>query len=258
MKTSIGKKMAKKPNKENPLIKKLLNATKNSLANTVPKSEILNNTNKFLFPVPVMNAMFSGDLDIGMTAGINQLVGKSKSFKSIFLALMMKAYLDRYDDAVGVLEDSEGGTTVEYFDTAGFNEDDKERVIHSPVATVEDLTISVNQRLDQLTRGQHAFFAVDSVGLLPSCKEKTDAIKGDEKQDMTRARAVNSFARTVINPVKTLDIPLVVINHYYESMKAGQWGPPEKIIKGGEALYLASDTILLISTIIYQHPMMST
>lgn len=190
--------------------------------------------------VPMLNVALSGRLDGGLCAGILQIVGDSRCFKTCYGLLMMSAYLKQKPDATAIFFDSEGGASFDYFDTFGI---DKDRVIHLTINDVEDLKIQCVNLLNDIEEGEDVFFFIDSVGLLPSRKEIEDAAEGKVVADMTRAKALNSFWRSVTIPLQHKKLPMVAINHYYDTMALY----PEKVIKGGKGGFLASNEIWLVT-----------
>ena len=61
-----------------------------------------------------INLALSAKLDGGLTSGITFLAGPSKHFKSLLGLLLVKAYLQKYKDAICIFYDSEFGITPEY------------------------------------------------------------------------------------------------------------------------------------------------
>lgn len=62
------------------------------------------------------------------------------------------------------------------------------------------------------------FFVVDSIGNLSTEKEIGDAVSGSNAQDMgLRAKLIKSFTRTVTLKLGMYNIPLLLINHSYDS-----------------------------------------
>jgi hypothetical protein len=78
---------------------------------------------------------------------------------------------------------------------------------------------------------------IDSLGQMASNKEKEDLLKGDIKQDMTKAKALGSMFRSINTDLGYLDIPLLVANHTYLTMDLF---PQEKLRGGNGLLYSAS------------------
>jgi RecA/RadA recombinase len=196
--------------------------------------------------VPILNLALSGDLDGGLVStGGTQLSGPSRHFKSLFGLLLVKAYLDKYEDATMLYYDSEGGATMKYFKSMGI---DSDRVIHIEITDIEELKIHlvsmINPTNDNgIKAGDHAIIFIDSIGNLASMKEVEDAEEGNSVADMTRAKALKSFFRIITPKLKLkLKIPLVFVNHVYAQMTAHA---PAKI-GGGTGPELASDSIFVI------------
>lgn len=226
---------------KNKLIDRLIKASGNEFADTVQSSEVIHNKDFITTPIPALNIALSGEVDGGLGSGVMQIVGESKSFKTLFCLILAKAYLDKYPEAVVVFFDSEHGAAFEYFESVGI---DVNRVGHFPITSVEDLRIQFSKITKESTRGEKVFYMVDSVGLLASDKEITDAEDGKTTADMTRARALNSFFRIAVSKIPLLDVPMVVVNHSYDQIGTMY---PQKIVKGGKGGYLASNYIWMIS-----------
>lgn len=236
-------KMAKAPKNlvTNSLISRIIKASGNEHADTLQNSEVINNKDFFNTKIPGINIALGGELDGAMNPGVLQIVGESKSFKTLFMLVLAKGYLDKYPDSVMVLFDSEHGAAKEYFSSLGI---DPNRVVHLPITSVEDLRGQINKILSETKRGDKVFFGVDSIGLLASNKEIKDAISGNEAADMTRAKALNSFFRTIVSQLPLLDVPMVIVNHSYDSIGGFI---PTKIVKGGKGGYLAANDIWMIT-----------
>jgi hypothetical protein len=80
---------------------------------------------------------------------------------------------------------------------------------------------------------------LDSLGQMASNKEKADLLKGDIKQDMTKAKAIGSMFRSINNDLGYLDIPMIVCNHTYLTMDLF----PQAVMKGGLALLYSASVI---------------
>lgn len=191
--------------------------------------------------IPMLNVALTGDVDGGMYSGCMQIVGDSRTFKTSYLLIMVAAFLKEHEDGVCLFFDSEQGAALEYFDTYGV---DATRVVHIPIMSVEDLKIKTAQALKDIERDEKIFFAIDSIGLLPSTKEVSDAEDGKDVADMTRARALNSFWRVVTLPIANKNLFLCAINHYYDTI-GGMF--PEKVVKGGKGGFLAANDIWIVT-----------
>jgi hypothetical protein len=189
--------------------------------------------------IPAVNIAFSGDPDGGFTSGLTMIAGPSKHFKTAFGLLMMKAYLDKNKDAVALFYDSEFGTPQSYFSTFGI---DTTRVIHTPVTDLEELKFDMMSQLKEIEKGDKVFVMVDSVGNLASKKEVDDAENQKSAADMTRAKQFKSLFRMVTPHLTLKDIPMVAINHTYDSQ--GMY--PTKVVSGGTGMYYSADTIWIV------------
>ena len=114
------------------------------------ESEIFKDKDLVRASLPIINIAFSGRVDGGFAPGLTILAGESKTFKSALSLYCMKAYLDKYDDAVGILYDSEFGVTPEYIKGFGI---DPARVIHIPVEHVEQLKFDFVKKLEEIKKG---------------------------------------------------------------------------------------------------------
>lgn len=191
-------------------------------------------------PVPMVNAMLSGSLDGGLKPGLTQLVGDSRTFKSNFCLLLVKAYLDEYPEAVCIFLDNEFGA-AQYFSTMGI---DPKRVVHLPVTDIEDLKQRTVAMLEDIAVGDKVIFFLDSLSQIASLKETQDAIDGKVVADMTRAKMINSYMRIITPRITMKKIPFVFINNYYDDTSSPY---AEPIIKGGSQVFLSSDTILFVT-----------
>lgn len=191
-------------------------------------------------PVPMLNVALSGKIDGGLTSGLTVLAGPSKHFKTAFSLLMAKSYMDHYKDSVLLFYDSEFGTPKKYFEAFGI---DMERVIHSPLLSVEKLKFDVVKQLEALVRGERVIVVVDSLGNLASAKEIDDALAEKAVADMTRAKQIKSLFRMVTPYLTMKDIPMIVVNHVYKEQGTMY---PKDIVSGGTGVMLSADTCFII------------
>lgn len=189
--------------------------------------------------IPILNIALSGRLDGGLTPGLTMFAGPSKHFKTAFLLLTMKAYLERYPDSVALFYDSEFGTPQSYFQSFGIPLD---RVIHTPITDIEQLKFDCMQQLSNIERSERVFVGIDSIGNLASKKEVDDALEGKSVADMSRAKQLKSFFRMVTPHLTIRDIPMVVVNHTYKEI--GLY--PKDIVGGGTGSYYSADNIFII------------
>lgn len=189
--------------------------------------------------VPMINVALSGSVDGGLAPGLTVLAGPSKHFKTSFALIMASAYLKKYDDAVLLFYDSEFGSPQAYFETF---EIDTNRVLHTPVANVEELKFDMISQLEQLERGDKVVVVIDSVGNLASKKELEDALNEKSVADMSRAKALKGLFRMVTPYLNMKNIPLIAVNHTYKEI--GLF--PKDVVSGGTGIYYSADNIWII------------
>jgi RecA/RadA recombinase len=216
--------------------------TKNStIKMTAPLMESKVFGKKDMIPthVPMINVALSGHLDGGLVPGLLMLAGPSKHFKSAFALLMAAAYQKKYDDGVILFYDSEFGTPQSYFESFGI---DMDRVVHTPITDIEQLKFDVTKQLQELEKGDHVCILIDSVGNLASKKEVDDALDQKSVADMTRAKQMKSLFRIVTPHLNLKDIPMVVVNHTYDTQEMFS----KKVVSGGTGIYYSSSAIWII------------
>jgi RecA/RadA recombinase len=151
----------------------------------------------------------------------------------------MKAYQEKYPEAVILFYDSEFGTPQGYFDSFSI---DTDRVIHTPVTNIEQLKFDIMNQLSSVERGERLMIVIDSIGNLASKKEVEDAMDGKSVADMTRAKQIKSLFRMVTPHLTLKDIPMVVVNHTYKEI--GLY--PKDIVGGGTGSYYSADNIYIL------------
>ena len=194
------------------LLDRMKSAGTIKLSNTLDKSVFFQKKDQTLTQIPILNIALSGRINGGLTSGITTLAGPSKHFKSLAGLILVKAYLDKYPDAVCLFYDSEFGITPDYIRANGI---ETERVLHIPVEHIEQLKFDISKRLEEVKRGDKVIVFMDSIGNLASKKEVEDAMDGKSVADMTRAKQLKSLFRIITPHFTTKDLPCVVINHTY-------------------------------------------
>jgi hypothetical protein len=203
------------------------------------ESKIFGNKDMISTPIPMINVALGGDIDGGLTPGLTVLAGPSKHFKTLFALVMGAAFLKKYEDGVILFYDSEFGTPIKYFESLNI---DMSRVIHTPITDIELLKQDVMIQLKGLDRKDKVMIIVDSVGNLASKKEVDDALDGKTVVDMTRAKAMKSLFRMITPHLTIKDIPMVTINHTYQTMEMFS----KAVVSGGTGIYYSADTIWII------------
>lgn len=202
-------------------------------------SKFFNDQDMIQTNIPIMNIALGGSIDSGFVPGLTLWAGPSKHFKSMFSLLMAKAYMDKYPEAPLIFYDCEFGTPKAYFESIGI---DQSRVLHVPIMNMEEFKFDCIQQLEKLERGDRIIFVVDSLGNMSSKKEMDDALEGKSVADMSRAKQMKSIFRMITPYLNVLDIPMVAVNHVYDS--TGLY--PTKIVSGGTGVYLSSNTIFIV------------
>jgi RecA/RadA recombinase len=203
------------------------------------ESKFFDEGDKIQTSVPAFNVALSGELDGGYGSGLTVIAGPSKHFKTSFTLLMMKAYLDKHKDAIALFYDSEFGSPQSYFESFGI---DPSRVLHTPVANIEELKFDIMSQMKEVKRGDKIFIALDSAGNIASKKEVDDALEGKSVADMSRAKQLKSLFRMITPELTIKQLPMVVVNHTYQTQEMYS----KTIVSGGTGIYYSANTIFVI------------
>lgn len=195
--------------------------------------------------VYIVDAAMSGRLLNGgvATNRISVFAGESGSGKS-FLAYSVSKNAQKEGYSI-IYIDTEQAVDLEDLPKFGVSNDlDKFRLVRSN--KVEDINITLTQLVDELKEQKLAGYelpkimiVLDSLGQMASNKEKADLLKGEIKQDMTKAKAIGSMFRSINNDLGYLDIPMIVCNHTYLTMDLF----PQAVMKGGLSLLYSASVI---------------
>lgn len=231
------------------LMARMLKQSKgNANASVLSKSKFFGEKEQTPTSASALNIILSGCYTGGFAAGLTQIAGPSKHFKSNMGLALAAAYLKRYEDSVMLFFDSEFGATPKYFESFGI---DNERVIHEPIKNIEELKFRIMKYLDAekekdkencIKKGDKVFIFIDSVGNLASKKEVEDAIKENAAADMTRAKQLKSLWRILTPYLTMLDLPCVAINHTYQTQEMYS----KTVVSGGTGNMYSSDTIITV------------
>lgn len=195
------------------ILEKLLKTGSVSGSSILTKSKIFDKKEFIQTELPILNIAFSGSLDGGLIPGLTVLAAPSKHFKSLLALYCMKAYLDKYPEAIAIIYDSEYGITPEYL--TSFNID-TDRVLHVPVDHLEQLKFDCVKKLEAIDgKKDKVFILIDSIGNLASKKEVEDAESENSAADMTRAKAIRSLFRIITPHLTKKNIPCVAVNATY-------------------------------------------
>lgn len=224
---------------------------KNELLSRIIKNSPTKNTSilseSFMFhkkdviptDIPIINIAFSGDIDGGLSSGLTLLAGPSRNFKSMLALICVKAFLDKYDDSVCILYDSEGGITPEYLRTMNI---DPNRVVHIPIEHIEMLKFDLVKQLKEINREDKVIILIDSIGNTASLKELEDALNEKSVAEMQRAKSIKGLFRMVTPSFIVKDIPCIAVCHTYSEMSLY----PKQIISGGSGLLYSCNQAFII------------
>ena len=201
-------------------------------------------TGVYLLDAALSAKLVGGGILAGRIFGLLGESGAGKSF--IAYSICKSAQKDGYSV---IYIDTENSIDLEGITKMGIdNSTDKFRLIRSN--KVEDINISLTQLLDELKEAKMGGFEIpkilvvlDSIGMMSSNKEKADLLKGDIKQDMTRAKQLNALFRSISSDLGYLDIPMVCCNHTYLTQDLF----PKEISKGGMGLVYSASVLGFLS-----------
>lgn len=198
------------------LMERMMKATTVSGSALLSESSIFAKKDTVKTQLPVLNIAFSGDIDGGLVSGLSIFAGISKTFKSALSLYCMKAYFDKYPEAIAIFYDTEYGVNDSYVKSFGI---DPNRVVHIPVEHIEMLKFDMMKKLDEIKKGDRVFFLVDSIGQISSKKEVDDAVDEKSVADMSRAKSLRSLLRLVTIQLAKKDLPCIMVNHVYQTME---------------------------------------
>jgi RecA/RadA recombinase len=122
---------------------------------------------------------------------------------------------------------------------------DPEAFRYQPVSTPQEVRHFVANLCDTLKKAKDKgtelpkiMLVLDSLGNLATNKERTDAMSGSEKKDMTKQQELRSLFRVITTDLAEMKIPFIFTNHTYASI--GSFIPGQTISGGGGAIYNAS------------------
>ena len=222
------------------LLDRMLKAGSVKGSSILAESKFFSEKDPIQTELPIVNIAFSGSLKGGLIPGLTVIAGASKSFKTLLSLYCMKAYLNKYEDGVAILYDSEYGITPEYLESYNI---DTNRVIHVPIEDVEQLKFDITKRLNEVEKGDRVFVMIDSIGNLASRKEVEDAENEKSVADMSRAKQLKSLFRIITPKLTGKDIPCIAVNHTYKEISMF----PKDIVSGGTGIYYSANQIFIIT-----------
>lgn len=222
------------------LMSRIIKSSKNEYISPILDSKVFDRKSIATTGIPMLDVALSAKLHGGISSGILQIAGQSKHFKSGFALVIAAAWQRANPDGILILFDVEFGMPKSYMENMGI---DMSRVIHIPITDIEQMKFEATKMLkNEIKRGDKVMFIIDSIGNIASLKEVEDAENEKSVTDMTRAKQMKSFFRIVTPHLNIKDIPMIVINHTYQTIEMFS----KEKASGGTGAYYSSDDIWII------------
>ena len=212
------------------------------LASNIEEDEGYVDTGSYIF-----NALVSGSIHGGISNNkITAIAGESSTGKTFFALAVVRNFLDSNPDGIVVYFDTESAITRSLLDERRIATD---RVAVMNVVTIEEFRTKALQCIDKYVKmkedeRQPMLFVLDSLGMLSTEKEITDALAEKNVRDMTKSQLVKGAFRMLTLKLGQANVPLIVTNHTYDVI--GSY-VPTKEMGGGSGLKYAASTIIYLS-----------
>ena len=195
----------------------------------------------------IFNGLVSGSIYGGMSNNkITAIAGESSTGKTYFSLAVVKNFLDNNPDGYCLYFDTEAAVTKGLLESRGI---DTTRLVVVNVVTVEEFrgkalkAVDIYLKKDEDER-KPVMFVLDSLGMLSTEKEITDALNDKQVRDMTKSQLVKGAFRMLTLKLGQANIPLIVTNHTYDVI--GSY-VPTKEMGGGSGLKYAASTIIYLT-----------
>jgi RecA/RadA recombinase len=212
------------------------------LASDIDETETYVDTGSYIF-----NALVSGSVFGGVSGNkITAIAGESSTGKTFFSLAVVKNFLDSNPDGYCLYFDTEAAITKSLLESRGI---DTERLVVVNVVTIEEFRSKALKAVDiylkkPLEDRKPCIFVLDSLGMLSTEKEITDALNDKQVRDMTKSQLVKGAFRMLTLKLGQANVPLIVTNHTYDVIGAYV---PTKEMGGGSGLKYAASTIIYLS-----------
>ena len=213
-----------------------------SLASDIDETETYVDTGSYIF-----NALVSGSVFGGVSGNkITAIAGESSTGKTFFSLAVVKNFLDTNPDGYCLYFDTEAAITKSLLESRGI---DTSRLVVVNVVTVEEFRGKALKAVDMYLKKPEGerkpcMFVLDSLGMLSTEKEITDALNDKQVRDMTKSQLVKGAFRMLTLKLGQANIPMIVTNHTYDVIGAYV---PTKEMGGGSGLKYAASTIIYLS-----------
>ena len=213
-----------------------------TLAANIDETERYVDTGSYIF-----NALVSGSIYGGVSGNkITAIAGESSTGKTFFSLAVVKHFLDSDPNAICVYFDTESAITKSLLSDRNI---DTSRVVVMNVVTIEEFRTKALQSVDKYMKlkeedRQPMMFVLDSLGMLSTEKEVSDALADKQVRDMTKSQLVKGAFRMLTLKLGQANVPLIVTNHTYDVI--GSY-VPTKEMGGGSGLKYAASSIIYLS-----------
>jgi len=212
------------------------------IASDIDETERFIDTGSYIF-----NGLISGSILGGVSSNrITAIAGESSTGKTYFSLAVVKNFLDTNPDGYCLYFDTEAAVNKGLLESRGV---DTTRLVVVNVVTIEEFrtkalkAVDIYLKTDEENR-KPCMFVLDSLGMLSTEKEITDALNDKQVRDMTKSQLVKGAFRMLTLKLGQANIPLIVTNHTYDVI--GSY-VPTKEMGGGSGLKYASSTIIYLS-----------
>jgi len=184
------------------------------LASDIDETETYVDTGSYIF-----NALVSGSIFGGVSGNkITAIAGESSTGKTFFSLAVVKNFLNTHPDGYCLYFDTEAAVSKSLIESRGI---DTSRFVVVNVVTIEEFRSKALKAVDiylkkSLEERKPCIFVLDSLGMLSTEKEITDALNDKQVRDMTKSQLVKGAFRMLTLKLGQANVPLIVTNHTYD------------------------------------------
>lgn len=184
------------------------------LASDIDDTETYVDTGSF-----ILNALVSGSIRGGVSGNkITAIAGESSTGKTFFSLAVVKNFLDTNPDAYCLYFDTEAAVNKSLLISRGI---DLNRLVVVNVVTIEEFRSKALKAVDLYSKKSEderkpCMFVLDSLGMLSTEKEITDALNEKLVRDMTKSQLIKGAFRMLTLKLGQAKIPMIVTNHTYD------------------------------------------
>ena len=214
------------------------------LARDIDDTEQYVDTGSYIF-----NGLVSGSIFGGVSGNkITAIAGESSTGKTFFSLAVVKNFLDANPDGYCLYFDTEDAVNKSLIASRGI---DLERLVVVNVVTIEEFRTKIALKAVDIylkkpeDERRPCMFVLDSLGMLSTEKEITDALNDKQVRDMTKSQLVKGAFRMLTLKLGQANIPMIVTNHTYDVI--GAYVPTKEMGGGSGSLKYAASSIIYLS-----------